>query len=144
MNQDDYIKAKLIDRVWSEDHQDALHGIKLAAFIIRNRVNAGWGSWLQMIKNFDNFAGNLRGPDLDINFNDPLFRKVNAAVEDIYSGMEPDDMTSSSDPFSGKTTTALYFANLNKPLTEFFQTKILGDKENHRHCGQCGSLTLFA
>jgi hypothetical protein len=35
------------------------------------------------------------------------------------------------------------FADLNKPMTEFFKTKILGDKENHRMCGKAGSLSLF-
>jgi hypothetical protein len=48
-------------------------------------------------------------------------------------------MTSAKDPLNGTTTTALYFADLNKPMTEFFKTKILGDKENHRLCGKCGS-----
>src|ERR1700730_16512514 len=32
------------------------------------------------------------------------------------------------------------FADLNKPMTEFFETEILGDKENHRMCGKAGSL----
>jgi hypothetical protein len=41
------------------------------------------------------------------------------------------------------TRTKKRFADLNKPMTEFFKTKILGDKENHRMCGKAGSLSLF-
>jgi hypothetical protein len=73
----------------------------------------------------------------------PSTRGLLNGIDVIYGGKEFDQMTSATDPINGTTTTALYFAHLNKPMTDFFKTRILGDKENHRMRGKTGSLTLF-
>jgi hypothetical protein len=149
MKADELVKGLLVERVWQEDHSNAIHGLHAAAFIIRNRVNAGWGSWLNMIYKYPDYAGNVAGPVKEFpNLNDSLFRRLLADVDTIYDGTMVDNITTSYAPMMrpaiGKATTALYMADLNKPLTPFFKERILGDKENHRHCGVVGSLTLFS
>jgi hypothetical protein len=64
-----------------------------------------------------------------LNLNDPLLGQLLNGIDAIYDRKEFDHMASAKDPINGTTTTALYFADLNKPMTEFFKTKILGDKE---------------
>ena len=144
MNADNLIKALLVQKAWREDHCNAIHGLHCCVYIVRNRVRAGWGSWLSVLQHYEDYAGNPPGPLQEYpNLNDPLFRQLLNGIDAIYDGKELDQMTSAKDPLNGTVTTALYFADLNKPMTEFFKTKILGDKENHRLCGKCGTLTLF-
>lgn len=144
MNTDNFIKALLVERVWKEDHQNSINGLKCAAFLIRNRVNAGWGGWLQMIQRWEDYAGNVSGPFPNYpNGNDPLFRAILTGIDAIYDGSEVDKITQAENPITKKMTIALYMADLNKPLTPFFKERILADKENHKMCGQCGTLFLF-
>jgi hypothetical protein len=116
LNADSFVKALLIQRAWQEDHCNAIHGLHCAVFIIRNKVRAGWGSWLSMLTRYEDYAGNLPGPLQEyLNLNDPLFRQLLNGIDAIYDDKELDQITSATDPINGTTTTALYFADLNKP-----------------------------
>jgi len=135
-----------MQKAWQEDHCNAGNGLNCCVYIVRNRVRAGWVSWLSMLARYEDYAGNIPGPLQEYpNFNDPLFRQLLNGIDAIFDApsRELDQMTSAKDPLNGTVTTALYFADLNKPMTEFFKTKILADKENHRMCGKAGTLTLF-
>jgi hypothetical protein len=97
-----------------------------------------------MLTRYEDHGGNVPGPLQEYtNLNDPLFRQPLIGIDAIYDGKELDPNDQCKRPCERATTTAMYFADLNKPMTEFFKTKILGDKENHRLCGKAGSLTLF-
>ncbi len=97
-----------------------------------------------MLARYEDYAGNIPGPVQEYpNLNDPLFRQLLNGIDAIYDGKELDQMTSAKDPLNGAVATAMYFADLNKPMSEFFKTKILGDKENHCLCGENGTLSLF-
>jgi hypothetical protein len=98
-----------------------------------------------MLTRYEDYTGNVPGPLQEYpNLNDPLFRQLLNGIDAIYDGKERDQMTSAKDPLNGTTSTAMYFADLNKPMTEFFKTNILRDKKNHRMCGKNGTLTLFS
>jgi hypothetical protein len=43
-----------------------------------------------------------------------------------------------------ESTHRLLLHDLNKPLTEFFKTKILADRENHKLIASIGTLSIFS
>jgi hypothetical protein len=93
------------------------------------------------VTRYEDYAGNIPGPTQEYpNLNDPLFLQLLNGVDAIYDAPahELDQITNAKDTLNGAVTTALYFADLNKPMTEFFKTKVLEDKENHRMCGKAG------
>jgi hypothetical protein len=135
--------ARLAAKVWQDDHQDQLQGLNVAAFIIKNRVQAGWGSWRQMISKADQWAGNVPGPVLEYpNDNDPLFRQLLADIDGIYNGLTFDELTTAT-TFEGKALAGLYYADLSKPITLFLKEKIPREPTSHKRVATVGRLTIF-
>jgi hypothetical protein len=95
-----------------------------------------------MLTRYEDYAGNITGPLQEYpQSNWPSFPSAYSMA--LTPSTTAKNSINAKDTPKGATTTAMYFADLNKPMTEFFKTKILGDKENHRMCGKAGSLSLF-
>jgi hypothetical protein len=144
MDSANFNKAILANRAWQASHDDALQGLLVECFIIKNRVDAGWGTWRSMIQKADQWAGNVPGQVYDAPSDvDPLFRRLLSSIDSIYDGTRDDDMTRITS-FDGKRVHGLFYADLAKPLNPWFQKNILGDPENHKRIAIVGRLTIFS
>lgn len=130
LSADTFIKSHIVSLLWQETNY------KLAGFILRNRFEAGWhtDNWLALVFTYNKYAGNPVANNKSLpNMNDGDFRNLMTFVDDLYSGEAEDKMSQG----------ALYYADLGKPTTEFFKTKILTDPTSHRFCGTVGTVSLF-
>lgn len=99
--------------------------------VIMNRVRLGWGSVAEVIHKFPQTAANPE-PDEDIpQIWSPEFVRLLHEVEGIFD--------SSKDYSKG----ALYFCDTAAPISEWFKTKILDEKEMHPVVGNMNSFMFF-
>lgn len=141
MNRIDYEKARLVDLLWCESHNDAKNGMKAVAFVVRNRVNAGWGSWLDVMDKHEQWRGNAK-PSPNLDYTQYLFRELLWLVDGVFDGSEKDEMTSCV--IGDKPVKALWYYRVDEPVSDFFKEKILADKTNHRMVGVVGGIWLFS
>jgi spore germination cell wall hydrolase CwlJ-like protein len=138
MTADAFITAQLPLFAWQRGQTNSQSGMLAAAFVIRNRVRAGWygGAWLDVIAN-DHLVSANDDSVLDDRFfpdtREPAFRRLLQSVDSIFDGSEEDPMTKG----------ALYFAELNNVTREWFKTNIIARQEEHWRIAQVGTLTLF-
>lgn len=143
MREDQYVISKLIDYLWYHcSHQDAWQGLESVAFVLRNRVNAGWGNWRTVIAAALQYAGNFPTLNQPPSINDALWRKLLTDVDAIYNNTAPDNVTKAI-TLEGKSLPALYYCNLSEPIRVWFKENILDKKEAHKPMGKVGRLTLF-
>jgi hypothetical protein len=135
MTPDNYIKARLATFAHDEaQHHGGIDCMLAVAFVVRNRVRAGWrgGNWMEVIESHDEVAATIyqhSAPDLrNINF-----RLLLAQVDDIYSGLAPDRYTEG----------ALYYCELNHVERQWFKDNVLKDLQTHERCATVGNISFF-
>lgn len=150
MNQDDYYKAQIVQYCWfHSDHSNSLQGLEAVAFGICSRYDSGWSDWPGVFSTLDKYAGNLPVINPAPSPNDHTWMKLLAGIDSIFDGSRPDTMTTAKTitrtSEEGKLVRGLYWANLNLPLSNFFKTEILGNREAHHQIAVVGAgLTFFS
>lgn len=96
--------------------------------IISNRVKLGWGSVAEIIHKFPEKAANASPPYEVPHIWSPDFVRLLSEVENIFDG--------SKDYAQGAT----YFVDTAQPISEWFQTHILDEKQLHPIVGSMNSL----
>lgn len=138
MTSEAFIKAQYLLLAWREAHRyGGLDNMLAAAFVIRNRVKAGWhgGDWLEVMGNHYSFsaeetpAGAGELPDV----RETNFRILMQKIDDVFSGMATDKMTDE----------ALYYAELHNVTREWFAINILKKREEHPMVAQVGPVAFF-
>lgn len=136
MNADTFIKGRLAQFAIEEG---ARHGgtnnMVAAAFVMRNRVNAGWygGEWMDVMLHAPERAGTRYTP-WPINLRDSSVRALLSRIDDIYDGSEEDRMTDG----------ALFYGELHSVDNEWFKTNILKRREEHPLVASVGPVSFFA
>ena len=124
--------------------QGARHGglqsMLLAAFVIRNRVDAGWhgGDWMKVLATAPEVAGNDYSADpWPIDLQTFTNKKLLEKMHGVYWGEEPE-------VFSGGKV--LYFADLgdSRSLRPWFVENICRDLLQHPRIGNVAQVTLFS
>ena len=147
MQYDNYIKAKLVDYIYCHcGHNNALNGLKAHAFNLRNRVQNGWGSWLEVIEHADDYAGNEKITNPSPTGNDVLWIKLLSAIDSIYDYSEPDKLCSG---LAGTTeglrvVSGLYVVDFQGPVRQWFRDNVQNQKPSHKIIGTVGTLTVFS
>jgi hypothetical protein len=130
----DFTKSLLAVLMWREDGADGILGMTAVGLVIRNRVQAGWGDWIQVMSAHALDIGKALVPWPGPDTNNPRFRAVLALADTIFDGVEGDI-----------TDGALYYANLSDPeLSQWFRENILAKPDAHRRLGTVGQRTFFA
>jgi hypothetical protein len=116
----DVVIVYLANLIFNEPKEEGVNGQRACGLVVRNRVNEGWGDWIQMIRDFDKYSGRN---DLPVDkprtmaIGDPIrdetFRRCLEIAANIYNGIEKD-----------LTKGALRFVRLDK-CTEDFANKII-------------------
>jgi hypothetical protein len=138
MTTEQYIKARLATWAmkeaapWGGDNLNCMLGM---AFVIRNRVRAGWhgGDWLAVIEHSDDAAARI-APPYSPNLRVLTVKQFLQQVDDIYSGELRDDISQGG----------VYYAELDNIEQEWFLEKICRDSAHHPRVGQIAQMVLFA
>jgi hypothetical protein len=136
MNADTFIKAKLadfcIEERWMQGDAVDMESI---AFVIRNRVQAGWagGDWVRVLEKSIDLRGNVpaRVAGLDLQRQD--IRDFLSAIDSIYDGSAED----------GSTNGALYYCNLHNLTNLWLRDNIVRDHQNHPRVATVGTTAFF-
>lgn len=115
--------------------------LKAICYCLRNRVRAGWGSWLQCIEAADDHAAHDPIPmRIDVE-GDRSFQRLLHDVDEIFY---PQQSYEPSDADLEKTIgQAKFWCYLNRPRREWFDSNIIRDQANHRECAQMGTMLFF-
>lgn len=133
LRQDDYAKSKLVEAGWLHGREFGGHLAScLIMSCIANRQRLGWGSWLEVIDSIPKYSATIEQPSGIPVMWEPNFVRLLKEVEAIYDG--------SQDFAKG----GLYWFDSAKPVTnEWFQEKIVNNKEDHKVVGNMNSLMLI-
>ncbi len=124
--------------------EGARHGglasMLLAAFVIRNRVDAGWqgGDWIKVLASAPEVAGNDYSADpWPVDLQSFVYKRLLERIDSVYHGEEPDI-------YSGGR--ALYFADLSDgaSLRPWFVETICRNPLQHERVGNVAQVTLFS
>jgi hypothetical protein len=140
MTADDYVKSLLCLLAWREERSNQANGCLGVLFVVRNRVNAGWGNWTQVISKHGQFSSiSIVGDSQTVEYpdvRDPLFQILLQRVDGIYEGVAPDNLVDG----------ALYYADLQSPGFDkngWFANTILKNPDKYPRLAQVGTTTYF-
>jgi len=118
----DVVIVYLANLMYSEPADDGVSGYRACGLVVRNRVNAGWGDWIEMIRKHDQYSGtpiDNKPKVLGDPIRDEMFRRCLEIAANIYSGVEKDI-----------TKGALRYVRLDKCTEDFANKFIRPTREN--------------
>jgi spore germination cell wall hydrolase CwlJ-like protein len=135
---DDFSKAMLALVLWREARNQSREGIRAVGHVIRNRVNAGWGDWIQVITAKNQFTSISHPGDPQLTLyprsGDAAYLTILSLVDGIYDGSDAD-----------LTSGALYYWN---PQTSdpqgWFASHIVADPAAHPQVAAIGAHVFYA
>ena len=147
----DFIKSLLALTCWRDGSEDGISAMRGIAFVIRNRVRAGWhgGDWIQVLSHHDDWSARIEPPKAGLpDTRSFAFMSFLQQLDPIFSGAVEDDVTVKRDGewkqvLSAPVPPALYYARLNEISNEWFLTNISRRPEQHQRIAQVGQLFFF-
>lgn len=120
-------------------HTGNIDCVKAICYVMRNRVNAGWGdgSFMSVINHHGLSAGEeQQRNEIELDLDDRLLQMILRDIDDIYLGQ-------GNDLVKPVVADALYFHFIDKPLRQWFVEHILHDPANHPGIAAIGLMRLF-
>lgn len=102
------------------------------AWVLRNRVFAGWGDWYDVAMNAPTKRGAIYD-DWRVDLRNSQVRFFLTRIDDIHNGTEVEDMVNG----------ALYYTEAQMPQTEWFKNMILRDRKEHPMLAKVGPIHFF-
>jgi len=144
----EFICALLALQAWRDGREEGISGMLGVAFVIRNRIRAGWwgGDWLQILAHHKEWAATEK-PYSD-ELPDPrnfAFRAILQEVNGIFSGARVDDIlvTVTNSILSVPPPPALYYGRINDDLRPWFLESISRNHDQHKIVAQIGLLHFW-
>lgn len=135
MTYENFIKGQLVGIALQQGARYGGFDVMLAiGQVHKNRVNAGWGDWLQIIAGSRGMSGTFYETANPVDPRSIEFRTMLARVDDIYHGTAEDVMTEG----------ALYYGELHNITSEWFKENILAHPGTHPRVAKVGDVTFFA
>lgn len=130
MTLDTYVRAQMARFAIEEGHEHGgVNNMLAVAHVLRNRVFAGWGDWLEVVTHAAEKRGNLYTPPM------PGIRSNNVRIllnriDDIYTRADQNDLTGG----------ALFYLDPLQPVAEWFKKEVLDRPEDHTRCAHIGPI----
>lgn len=102
------------------------------AWVLRNRVFAGWGDWYEVATNAPAKRGTIY-EDWRVDLRNSQVRIFLARLDDIHNGTDAEDIVNG----------ALYYTEAHLPQTAWFAGAILPDREEHPLLAKVGPVHFF-
>jgi len=147
MTAETYVKAQLATLAWREGHEQGGFNNALAvAFVIKNRVRAGWGDWLDLIQRHAIWSARNED-ELDTTSHpdarEPNFQLLLQNIDGVFDNSLQDKLTVSPKTKAGEFRAALYYGQLNKITRPWFLEKIVRQPDLHPRTSQVGEIVFF-
>jgi len=152
MRSDHFIIGQLARISYIDGYSDGLNGMLGVAFVIRNRIRAGWwnGDWSEVLSHHKDYSCRIENmPDIIPDPRNHSFSRFLMQVDGIFSGATDDFVTIKP---SGEVNylfkeqrppVALYYARLNEITNEKFMNDIPRRPDLHPLIAQVGGLSFF-
>ncbi len=133
MNLETYAQA-LVARFAIEEgaRHGGINNMLAVAMVLRNRVMAGWGDWLEVAESAPSRRGTEKAPQRADTTNSSI-RAFLGRMDGIWRGDEED-----------LTGGALFYIEPGMgPLAGWFETEVLGEPEEHPRTAHIGPVWFF-
>lgn len=133
MTIDTYIRAQMARFAIEEGaRHGGVNNMLAVACVLRNRVFAGWGDWLEVVQR----AGEKRATEYPPQA--PLLRSGNVRVllnriDDVYTRADANDLTGG----------ALFYFEPGFPTAEWFTREVIGRPDDHPRVAHVGPVWFF-
>lgn len=134
MTLDTYVRAQMARFAIEEAaHHGGITNMLAIAHVLRNRVFAGWGDWLEVVQRaperraniLETRTPNLRSGDVRILLN---------RIDEVYTRVDLDD------PSGG----ALFYVEPNLPMQDWFRKEVLERPDDHLRTAHIGLVWFFS
>lgn len=133
MTLDTYVRAQMARFAIEEGHEyGGVNNMLAVAHVLRNRVFAGWGDWLEVVTRAGEKRGNVYTPPIS-GMRSNNVRIVLNRIDDIYTRADANDLTGG----------ALFYANPSNPLAEWFEKEVIHRPEDHPRVAHIGPVWFF-
>lgn len=133
MNLDTYSRAQVARFCIEEAAQYGGTSYMLSiAFVLRNRVLAGWGPWIEVARTAAAKRGHVAEPS-DVDMRSANIRQFLQRFDDVYSGADEDDLSGG----------ALWYLDSTLPVQDWFKRDVLSDRKEHPMVGQAPPILFF-
>lgn len=133
MTLETYTRAMLVKFAAEEGQRHGgVNNMLAILHVLRNRVFAGWGDWMEVLETAASRRGTIYPPAaLNMRGND--VRVLLNRIEEIYSRVDTSDFTGG----------ALFYVDQNMPMEEWFRREIIGRPEDHKRVAHIGPVWFF-
>jgi hypothetical protein len=133
MNLETYTRAQMVRFAVEEAEQHGgINNMLAVLHVLRNRVFAGWGDWLEVVTHAAEKRAVIYTPHIP-NLRSMSARIVLNRIDDIYTRTDSVDLTGG----------ALFYMEQNQPLEEWFQKEVLGHPDEHPRVAHIGPVWFF-
>lgn len=133
MTLDGFIRAEMVRFAVEEGQRHGgVNNMLAVCHVLRNRVFAGWGDWLEVVTT----AGRKRAnapDDRQADFRAMDVRTVLNRVDEIYTRVDTSDLVGG----------ALWYVDQNAPVMDWFEREILGRPDEHARVAHVGPVWFF-
>jgi len=130
---DTYIRAQ-VARFAIEDgaRHGGIQNMLAIAHVLRNRVFAGWGDWVEVMQRapekratiYPPYTPDMRGSSI---------RVFLSRLDEIYTATTSEDFTGG----------ALFYVDPGLPMADWFREQVMNHPEQHPRCSHVGPVWFF-
>ena len=130
----------------------SLEMMKAICYVMRNRVRAGWGDWIEVIETADQHAGNEPVP-VKLDSTNRNLQRLLRDIDDVFYAQSGSYQSCGSDTIEAamgeqgtgadKRGALLYWCRIGQPYRPWFEENILKDQKNHRMRMPMGLMLFF-
>lgn len=133
MTLDTYIRAQMARFAMEEGQRHGgVNNMLAICHVLRNRVFAGWGDWLEVVTTAPERRGNVPAPvKMDPRHVD--VRSLLNRVEEIYLRVDTSDLSGG----------ALFYIDQNQPIADWFRKEVLERPEEHSRTAHIGPVWFY-
>lgn len=133
MNLELYTRAQMAKFAIEEGQRyGGVNNMLAVLHVLRNRVFRGWGTWQNVVDKAPEYRGNLPA-GLNINLESSDVRILLTRVDEIHTSADVTDLVGG----------ALFYADANAPMQDWFQREIIGHPEDHPRVAHVGPVWFF-
>ena len=133
MTIDTYIRAEMARFAIEEgERHGGINNMLAIAHVLRNRVFAGWGDWVEVVMRAPEKRASAYVPTIP-NMHSTNVRTFLNRVDEIYTHPEVTDLTGG----------ALFYCDPTRHLAEWFKREVLEKAEDHPRSAHIGPIWFF-
>lgn len=133
MTVETFIRAEMARFAIEEaERHGGVTNMMAVAHVLRNRVFAGWGDWLEVVQRAPEKRATLY-PAYMPNLRSTSVRALLNQIDEVYTRAELNDITGG----------ALFYFQPGLPTAEWFDREVIGRPADHPRCAHIGPIWFF-